>query len=159
MFLDPKVRRAVTGAGTNFKTTPNDKEVFVGESVQFDWDYIDLQDVYDVRFGVLLPTADSETFEEVAICVKKRDGTLIFNMHQSIKWIRDKVEVVPGRRASFKIKSVEMDDSKTFFCKLVTRSVTVENTVKLTVLGEYWAKRASRKLRPQTSDLRPLKKW
>lgn len=133
----PKERR-VTGAGTIFKTTPNDKEVFAGESVQFDWDDIDSQDVNDVRFGVLLPATDSETLKAVTICVKKKDGTLMLNyMDQSIKWMRDRVEVVPGRRASFKIKSVEMDDSKTFFCKLVTGSVTVENTVKLTVLGEY----------------------
>ena len=136
--FDPKVL-GVTGAGTNFTTTPKNKEVFVGSSVQFDWDYIDSEDVEDVRFGVLVPVADSETPREVAIYVKKKDGTLMFNnMIQSIKWIRDRVEVVPGRRASFTIKPVEMEDSRTFFCILMTRSIgSVRSTVKLTVVGEY----------------------
>lgn len=136
--FDPKVLR-VTGAGTNFTTTPKDKEVFVGSNVQFDWDYIDSGDVKDVRFGVLVPIADSETPREVAIYVKKKDGPLMFNnMDQSIEWIRDRVEVVPRRRASFRIKSVKMDDSRTFFCVLMTGSIgSVMNTVKLTVVGEY----------------------
>lgn len=128
----------VTGAGTNFTTTPKDKEVFVGSNVQFDWDFIDSEDVEDVRFGVLVPNADSGAHKEVAI-VKKKDGPPKFNnMAESIKWIRDRVEVVPDRRASFRIKSVKMEDSRTFFCSFKTSSIgSVRNTVKLTVVGEY----------------------
>ncbi|XP_029184817.2 titin-like isoform X1 [Acropora millepora] len=117
-----------------FTTTPKDKEVFVGGSVQFDWDYA-VTGVREIRFGLVV---DPEGLDrEVAIYVKERNGTLRFNhMSESVKWIRKRVEVVPNRRASFKINSVQMDDSKTFFCLLVRDPLTptIRDKVKLTVV-------------------------
>lgn len=117
-----------------FTTTPKDKEVFVGGSVQFDWDYA-VTGVREIRFGLVVDPGREDT--EVAIYVKVRNGTLRFNhMSESVKWIRKRVEVVPNRRASFKINSVQMDDSKTFFCLLVRDSLTptIRDKVKLTVV-------------------------
>ena len=118
-----------------FTTTPKDKEVFVGGSVQFDWDYA-VTDVREVRFGLVVDPGGQG--REVAI-VKLRNGTLKFNhIHESVRWIRKRVEVVPNRRASFKINSVQMDDSKTFFCLLVRDSLRlpIRDKVKLTVVGK-----------------------
>lgn len=119
-----------------FTTTPKDKEVFVGGSVQFDWDYA-VTGVREIRFGLVV---DPEGLDRaVAIYVKERNGTLRFNhMSESVKWIRKRVEVVPNRRASFKINSVQMDDSKTFFCLLVRDPLTptIRDKVKLTVVGK-----------------------
>ncbi|XP_067046268.1 uncharacterized protein [Acropora muricata] len=117
-----------------FTTKPEDKEVFVGGSVQFDWDYA-VTDVRQVRFGLVVDPGGQDI--GVAIYIKVRDGTLRFNnMSESVKWIRKRVEVVPNRRASFKINSVQMDDSKTFFCLLVGDRLTYggRDDVKLTVL-------------------------
>ena len=116
-----------------FTATPKDKEVFLGESVQFDWDYLDSLDVEEVRFGVY----DSKTDREVAI-VKKIGETLHFNNQlKAVDWIRDRVEVVGGRRASFKINQVQMNDSRTFLCILMTRDgKSMVKTVKLNVVGK-----------------------
>lgn len=119
-----------------FTTKPKDKEVFVGGSVQFDWDYA-VTGVREIRFGLVVDPGREDT--EVAIYVKVRNGTLRFNhMSESVKWIRKRVEVVHDRRASFKINSVQMDDSKTFFCLLVRDSLkpTIRDKVKLTVVGK-----------------------
>lgn len=101
--------------------------------MQFDWDYLDNLDVKEVRFGVY----DSKTDKEVAI-VKKKGGTLHFNnMDKTVEWIRNRVEVVDGRRASFKINQVQMNDSRTFFCVLIIGvGNSVLNTVKLNVVGK-----------------------
>lgn len=123
-----------------FTTTPKDTEVFVGEDVQFDWEYA-AKDVREVRFGVQDP--ETKELKVVAIYVKKKDGTVIFNnQFESIKWIRDRVEVVPGRRASFKINKVEMRDSGTFFCVLMIgeENKAETNGVELKVVGEYKVK-------------------
>ena len=123
------------GSVEKFTITPKDKEVFVGGSVQFDWDYA-FTDVSEVRFGL----ADREHFRDVAIYVKLRNGTLKFNHMSeiSVKWIRKRVEVVPNRRASFKINSVQMDDSKTFFCLCIRGALKpmILDYVKLTVVGK-----------------------
>ena len=122
------------GSVEKFTITPKDKEVFVGGSVQFDWDYA-FTDVSEVRFGL----ADREHFTDVAIYVKLRNGTLKFNhMSESVKWIRKRVEVVPNRRASFKINSVQMDDSKTFFCLCIRGALKpmIRDYVKLSVVGK-----------------------
>ena len=119
-----------------FTTKPEDKEVFVGGSVQFDWDYA-VTDVREVRFGLVVDPGGQDM--GVAIYVKLRNGTLRFNyMSESVKWIRKRVEVVPNRRASFKINSVQMDDSKTFFCLCVRGASTplIRDYVKLTVVGK-----------------------
>ncbi|XP_015752906.1 PREDICTED: uncharacterized protein LOC107332680 [Acropora digitifera] len=120
-----------------FTTKPKDKEVLVGGNVQLDWDFA-VTDVREVRFGVVEDLGGVQT--HVAIYVKVRDGTLKFNnMSESVKWIRKRVEVVPNRRASFKINSVQMDDSKTFFCLLIRGSSTPSlsvDLVKLTVVGK-----------------------
>ena len=119
-----------------FTSTPKDKEVFVGGSVQFDWEYA-VTGVREIRFGLVV---DPEGLDSsVAIYVKERNGTLRFNhMSESVKWIRKRVEVVPNRRASFKINSVQMDDSKTFFCLLIRGASTpsIRDYVKLTVVGK-----------------------
>ena len=119
-----------------FTTTPKDKEVFIGESVQFDWDYA-VTGVREIRFGVVEDPEGQD--RAVAIYVKVRNGTLKFNhLYESVKWIRKRVEVVPNRRASFKINSVQMDDSKTYFCLLVRDQfpLHIRNKVKLTVVGK-----------------------
>ena len=119
-----------------FTTKPKDKEAFVGGSVQLDWDFA-VTDIREVRFGVVEDPGGLEW--QVAIYVKVRNGTWKFNkMSESIKWIR-RVEVVPNRGVSFKINSIQMDDSKTFFCLLIrgssTPSISVD-LVKLTVVGK-----------------------
>ena len=119
-----------------FTSTPKDKEVFVGGSVQFDWEYA-VTGVREIRFGLVVDPEGRDN--SVAIYVKVRNGTLRFNhMSESVKWIRKRVEVVPNRRASFKINSVQMDDSKTFFCLLVRDHLPfpIRDKVKLTVVGK-----------------------
>ena len=57
-----------------FTTTPKDKEVFVGGSVQFDWDYA-VTGVREIRFGLVVDPGRED--KEVAIYVKERNGTCL----------------------------------------------------------------------------------
>lgn len=118
-----------------FTSIPKDKEVFVGESIQFDWDYIK-DDTDEVRFGVILNTT------EVTICkfVLNKDRTTIFNNRNTeIENYKDRVEVVSDRRASFRIKNVRMSDRGTYFCSLVNTDALdhIISSVKMTVVGKY----------------------
>ena len=116
-----------------FTSIPKDKEVFVGESIQFDWDYID-NDTDEVRFGVILNTM------EVAICkFVLKDRTTIFNNMNMVKNYKDRVEIVSDRRASFRIKNVRMSDRGTYFCSLVNTDAwdSISSSVKMTVVGKY----------------------
>ena len=117
-----------------FTSIPKDKEVFVGESIQFDWDYIK-DDTDEVRFGVILNTT------EVTICkfVLNKDRTTIFNNRNTeIENYKDRVEVVSDRRASFRIKNVRMSDRGTYFCSLVNTGAWYSiSSVKMTVVGKY----------------------
>lgn len=118
-----------------FTSIPKDKEVFVGESIQFDWDYIK-DDTDEVRFGVILNTT------EVTICkfVLNKDRTTIFNNRNTeIENYKDRVEVVSDRRASFRIKNVRMSDRGTYFCSLVSTDELDHfiSSVKITVVGKY----------------------
>ena len=118
-----------------FTSSPKDKEVFVGESIQFDWDYIK-DDTDEVRFGVILNTT------EVTICkfVLNKDRTTIFNNRNTeIENYKDRVEVVSDRRASFRIKNVRMSDRGTYFCSLVNTDALdhIISSVKMTVVGKY----------------------
>lgn len=117
-----------------FTSTPKDKEVFVGESIQFDWDYIK-NDIDEVRFGVKVNTT------EVTICkfVVKDRTTIFNNKNMEIKNYKDRVEVVSDRRASFRIKNVRMSDRGTYFCSLVNTDELVDiiSSVKMTVVGKY----------------------
>lgn len=124
-----------------FSSKPKDKEVFLGETVQFDWDYV-VGDVGEVRFGVVIEDPETKGDQNIAIYSRKKDGTTVFNnMMDQIAWIRDRVDIVPKaiRQASFKINQVKMKDSVTFFCQVFFgddgRS-EIDN-VKLNVVGEY----------------------
>lgn len=122
-----------------FTSTPKDKQVFVGEIAQFDWDYIK-NDTDEVRFGVKVNTT------EVTICKIKfvlKDRTTIFNNKNiEIKNYKDRVEVVSDRRASFRIENVRMSDRGTYFCSLVDTDEqgivisSVISLVKMTVVGK-----------------------
>lgn len=121
-----------------FTSRPKDKEVFVGESIQFDWDYITNDTVTDeVRFGVIVNTT------EVTICkfvLTGKDRTTIFNNRNTeIKNYKDRVEAVSDRRASFRIKNVRMSDRGTYFCSLVNTDELdqIISYVKITVVGKY----------------------
>ena len=122
-----------------FTSIPKDKEVFVGESIQFDWDYIK-NDTDEVRFGVIVNTT------EVTICkfVVKDRTTIFNNRNTEIKNYKDRVEVVSDRRASFRIKNVRMSDRGAYFCSLVdtdeqgnVMSSVRSLLVKMTVVGKY----------------------
>ena len=117
-----------------FTSKPKDKEVFVGESIQFDWDYIK-NDTDEVRFGVKVNTT------EVTICkFVLKDRTTIFNNRNiEIKNYIHRVEVVSDRRASFRIKNVQMSDRGTYFCSLVNTDELdhIISSVKMTVVGKY----------------------
>ena len=117
-----------------FTSIPKDKEVFVGESIQFDWDYIK-NDTDEVRFGVILNTT------EVTICkfVLKDRRTIFNNRNIEVKNYKDRVEIVSDRRASFRIKNVRMSDRGTYFCSLVNTDVldSISSFVKMTVVGKY----------------------
>lgn len=117
-----------------FTSSPKDKEVFVGESIQFDWDYIK-NDTGEVRFGVKVNTT------AVTICkfVLKHRTTIFNNRNEEIKNYKDRVEVVSHRRASFRIKNVRMSDTGTFFCSLVNTDKLDDfiSSVKMTVVGKY----------------------
>ena len=115
-----------------FTSIPKDKEVFVGESIQFDWDYIK-NDTDEVRFGVILYDV------EVALCkFVLKDRTTIFNNRNiEVKNYKDRVEIVSDRRASFRIKNVRMSDRGTYFCSLVSTDAWDSSSVKMTVVGKY----------------------
>ena len=117
-----------------FTSSPKDKEVFVGESIQFDWDYIK-NDTDEVRFGVKVNTT------AVTICkfVLKDRTTIFNNRNEEIKNYNDRVEVVSDRRASFRIKNVRMSDRGTYFCSLVNTDKLDDfiSSVKMTVVGKY----------------------
>ena len=117
-----------------FTSIPKDKEVFVGESVQFDWDYIK-DGTDEVRFGVIVNTT------EVTICkfVLKDNTTIFNNRNTDIKNYKDRVQVVSDRRASFRITNVRMSDRGTYFCSLVNTDELVDiiSSVKMTVVGKY----------------------
>ncbi|PFX13599.1 Titin [Stylophora pistillata] len=111
-----------------FSTKPKDKEIFVGKDVQFDWEYV-VEDVQEVGFGVVVEK------NNVAILVKTEKGTIQNNLDQSVEWIRNRVEIVPDKRASFKIRNVELEDSTTFFCQVrYGIGKTESDTVKLSVV-------------------------
>ena len=120
-----------------FTSSPKDKEVFVGESVQFDWDYIK-DGTDEVRFGVIVNTT------EVTICkfVLKDNTTIFNNRNTEIENYKDRVEVVSDRRASFRIKNVRMSDRGTYFCSLVDtdeQGIVISSStsfVKMTVVGK-----------------------
>lgn len=119
-----------------FSTKPKHKEAFVGENVQFDWDYV-LKEVEEVRFGVVLKGPDGEVPQSIAIYIKKKNGSSVRNnLETSIEWIRDRVVIVEDRRASFRVNRVKMEDSVTFFCQVYfgTEGKSVSDTVKLTVV-------------------------
>ena len=117
-----------------FTSIPKDKEVFVGESVQFDWDYIK-DGTDEVRFGVIVNTT------EVTICkfVLKDNTTIFNNRNTDIKNYKDRVQVVSDRRASFRITNVRMSDRGTYFCSLVNTDKLDDfiSYVKMTVVGKY----------------------
>jgi len=120
-----------------FSTKPKHREAFVGDSVQFDWDYV-LKEVEEVRFGVVVKVQDIP--ENVAIYVKKNNGSSVRNnMDTAIEWIRDRVVIVENRRASFRVNPIKMEDSVTFFCQVyygAERKSEIDK-VELTVVGEY----------------------
>ena len=120
-----------------FSTKPKHKEAFVGENVQFDWDYV-LKEVEEVRFGVVLKLPDGP--QSIAIYIKKKNGSSVRNnLGTSIEWIRDRVMIVEDRRASFRVNRVKMEDSVTFFCQVYfgREGKSVSDMVELTVVGEY----------------------
>lgn len=101
-----------------FSTKPKHKEAFVGENVQFDWEYV-LKEVEEVRFGVVIKVPDGEGPQSIAIYVKKKNGSSVRNnLQTSIEWIRDRVVIVEDRRASFRVNRIKMEDSVTFFCQV-----------------------------------------
>ena len=126
----------ITANNQVFTSIPKDKEVFVGESIEFDWDYIN--DTDEVRFGVKVNTT------EVTICkfVLKDRTTIFNNKNIEIKNYKDRVEVVSDRRASFRIKNVRMSDRGTYFCSLVDtdeQGIVISSStsfVKMTVVGK-----------------------
>nr|XP_058964140.1 titin-like isoform X1 [Pocillopora verrucosa] len=122
-----------------FSTKPKDKEVFVGEDVQFDWEYVK-EDVQEIQFGVV-----TIKNKNVAILVKTDNGTKQNNLHKDVEWVRDRVEIVPGKRASFKIRNLEMEDSRTFFCQIRygIHGKTESDEVKLSVVDLLIDKSAS----------------
>lgn len=134
---------AATAEDAYFTTNPKGKEAFVGEDVQFDWEY-DRTDVQEVRFGVIVNGSN----KEVAIYVKKKDGKLVINRQdKEVEGIRDRVEIVPNRRASFTIKKVGMEDTGTYYCALIVgedRNSFISK-VKLTVVDLIIDKIASSK--------------
>ena len=125
--------------GAFFITRPKHKEIFVGEDVQFDWEYA-RTDVQEVSFGVILPDIG-----EMTIYSKKKGGGTVFNnAYQAIDWIRDRTEIVSNRRASFKINRVQMKDTGTYYCTLVVELVHHISRVRLTVVGKYENKKCNR---------------
>lgn len=121
-----------------FSTKPKDKEVFLGEDVQFDWDYV-VEDVQQVHFGVVIEDPVTKGSQNIAIYVKTKNENKQNNLNKEIEWIRNRVDIVPNKRASFKIRNVKMEDSVTFFCQIVygTQEKTASDQVKLSVVGEY----------------------
>lgn len=121
-----------------FSTKPKHKEAFVGEDVQFDWDYV-LKEVIEVRFGVFIKRLDGEDPQNIAIYKKRNGSSVRNNLEASIEWIRDRVVIVEDRRASFRVNSIEMKDSVTFFCQVYfgTDRKSAIDKVELTVVGEY----------------------
>ena len=117
-----------------FTSIPKDKEVFVGESIQFDWDYIE-NDIDEVLFGVRV------NITLVGICkFVLKDRTTIFNSKNiEIKNYKDRVEVVSDRGASFRIKNVRISDRGTYFCSLLNTDELnyIISTVEMTVVGKY----------------------
>ena len=100
--------------------------------MQFDWEYVK-EDVQEIQFGVV-----TIKNKNVAILVKTDNGTKQNNLHKDVEWVRDRVEIVLGKRASFKIRNLEMEDSRTFFCQIRygIHGKTESDEVKLSVVGE-----------------------
>ena len=118
---------------TGFTSKPKDKEAFVGESIQFDWDYI-INDIDEVHFGVKVNTT------EVVICkfLVKARRTIFNNKNIEVKNYKDRVEVLSDKRASFRIKNVRMSDRGIYFSSLaITDESSVTSYVKMTVVGKY----------------------
>jgi len=121
----------------HFTTTPKDKEVFVGDSVQFDWDYKDDGDqVRFINFGL----AGGPSGQKLTTLLRKNPGDDLVLYTNSALEIRSRTEVVYRRRASFRIKNVIMNDTGYFFCTLYPRDVTKKTLTKhvyMRVVGKY----------------------
>ena len=135
-----------SGSQEYFTTTPKDREVFLGTDVQLDWDFAvpssaDGRQVEIVRFGVVLkdPTNRNEPTEMAIVINDLKDNSKVWNTaDSSIQWIKDRIVPVKGRRASFIIKKVQLEDSKTFFCSLDfgRTEASITDVVEVKVVGE-----------------------
>lgn len=120
-----------------FITTPKDKEVFVGDSVQFDWDYRDDADqVRYVDFGKREISNRNEVKLRTILSKSPDAGIVYANTPADVK---KRVIAVEDRKASFKIKHVMMNDSEMYFCTLKPKNYlhrTITDYVQLKVVGK-----------------------
>jgi len=121
-----------------FITSPKDKEVFVGDSVQFDWDYRDDADqVRYVDFGKREISNRNEVKLRTILSKSPDAGIVYANTPADVK---KRVIAVEDRKASFKIKHVMMNDSEMYFCTLKPKNNlhrTITDYVQLKVVGKF----------------------
>lgn len=121
----------------DFITSPKDKEAFVGDSVQLDWDYKDDADqVGSIKFGRTTTDGQGNRINR-AILVKSPDGTVYYRQVDSP--LRKRISAPTDRRASFKFTDVTMNDTGKYFCSLTPKDIVqtgLTDYVRLKVVGK-----------------------
>lgn len=114
----------------HFITVPKNKEVFVGDSVQFNWDYKDDKaEIISIEFGI----SDNDRGRKLINILDKspKSGIVRFQVQIPLEK-RERIESVEDTRASFKIKNVKMNDTGYYFCSL--RPDTWEKSEKTSIV-------------------------
>lgn len=131
--------RVVYGTDVNlFTTKPKNKEVFVGDSVTFDWDYRKEEDIVSVRFGIVSNTSEGATIALTLFAQKPNDVHYLNTQVPKFVDLVHRINFVEGKRASFKISNLRMNESGTYFCMLKKRGEikTFTDNVDLKVVGK-----------------------
>jgi hypothetical protein len=120
-----------------FTTKPKNKEIFVGDSVMFDWDYRKEEPVKYISFGIV--TNGSEGPQEETLLRKQADGLLYTNNKRVFKELIPRIKAVEKSRASFNISNVRMNDTGKYFCTMEKENDIRRYTeyVNLKVVGKW----------------------
>lgn len=104
----------------------------------FDWDYRKEEDIESVRFGIVSNTSEDTT--KASTLLLKRPNKVVYLNTRDSKFLElvQRITLLEGKRASFRISNVRMNDTGRYFCMLKKKGEikTVMDYVYLKVVGK-----------------------